>query len=599
MTSMLWSFRREILGRVLRDFRRCTAALLLLGVAYACKAGNQDSLPAQDPPAPPVATAPRPQANQAPAAGQEPEKSILQQAAAAAAVEDFNGALNLLDRIRAESAGDPEFWLAIGAYSFALGQQRLAEGASQVAFLFADAAEAYHAAAKLDAASLPAWSGAVRAEYAQGALDAAWSAGENYRTRAGAAADPAVLVEIGRIGLGVTIAEIQAGRPAPAAARAAESALRDAIAGGDPTAAQPLSDLLAWLGRTADARETLVAALSLAPEDTALFGRLKNLGAAAPADHAVALERVRAAQPRNGTVLWYLGEAHYLAHAAARTGRDFPRAYESLDRAEESFLDAMALRPDYEESCRTWLHLVRTSRGWALREEGRVRDAAQAFVAALEADPTRLEASPDPGSLNLGIYAVVADFFREGLLADARSLLTRVTAVHDGNADWWNNLAFACRDLAVLTQEADDADAAAELFEQSWQAYGRCVALSPGDARLVNDRALISVYYLDHDHELAESELHRAIRLGVEDLAKLPEDVTEEERHRKEEAVGDAWENLAYLDVMRRGRVDRAEDYLTESVNYYPYGLRRGVQTLRREMARLRAAQAGPDDRRP
>ena len=510
---------------------------------------------------------------------------------------DPNAALNRLDELQVAAASDPAFWLLYGEANLRFALDGIASGQAgglQIQGLLADAGRAYQRAAELAPASPDPWIGLLRTRRAAGDATGAWQAGEEAFTRLAPGEDrPDFFEEWGRAGLDLVIQAVQAGEPLPAAADRAAEALERARAPGRRGAAVPLSDLPAWSGRRDGALRVLEEALQETPEDLELLGRLQNLTAEDPAARVRILETLRARWPAAGTPLWYLGAALYHLHQEARTRGDSVAAYEALDRAEEAFQRARALRPDYEATCRQWLHLVRTQRGWTLREEGRVEDAAQAFLHALEADPEMLEPEAEPGSLNLGIYAVTDDFFREGRLKDVRGFLSRVAALHQGNADWLNNLGFACRELGVAAQQAGNQEEAARLFQESWEAYTLCVRARPDDPRFVNDRALIAVYYLGPETwEEAEAELHRAIRLGEEALASLPADVTEEERKTLEEAVGDAWENLAWLDVMRRRRLDRAEDYLEQSVKYYPGADRQGVARLRLEIQRRRQAEA-------
>lgn len=578
MTRMERAFRPD--SRPPGWFAAALASLLHL--AAACQ--SEAPAPREPQPFPPQA--------EAPVAPREADD--LSAARALAASGDLNAALNALDAARSRHGDDPEFWRLYGDTTLAFAAERTAAGERSpglIQALYEDAARAFERAAALAPGSWEPLVGLSRCRRAAGDSQGAWRAA----TAADALADPdpaPLLEELGHAGLSATVDAVRAGQPVPAAARRAEEALRALAGSGDAAATASLSDLLAWRGLRAEAREVLVEALRGAPGDPVLLARLKNLGLADPAAYVADLERVRAAAPGDATLLWYLGEARYQDHLAARGAKDFLRAYEALDRAEECFLASMAAEPEYRESCLQFLHLVRTARGWVLREEGRGGDAARTFLAALDADPERLETRPDPGTLLLGLYTAVGDCFSDGRLEDARWLLRRMTAIHGGNPDWWNNYAFACRELGVAATGRGAPEEARALFEESWQAYGQAVALAPEDPRLVNDRALIAVYHLDHDLDLAESELHRAIGAGTRLLAELAPDSPPERRRALEEAVGDAWENLAYLDVVRRRRGDRAEEYLEQSVRYFPYAQRSGVARLRAALERLRAPSA-------
>ncbi|NQU48956.1 MAG: hypothetical protein HQ519_09950, partial [Planctomycetes bacterium] len=235
-----------------------------------------------------------------------------------------------------------------------------------------------------------------------------------------------------------------------------------------------------------------------------------------------------------------------------------------------------------------WLHLVHTAHGWVYWLEGSIDDAATAFLAALEADPDRLEAEANAESLRLGIYSVEGYFFEESRLDKILAFHSRLFKTYSDNPDWTNNYAFACRDLGVAKAQLGEAEEATKLFQDSWMAYSRTVELAPLDVRLVNDRALISVYYLDEHWDEAERELHRALLLGAEQQQQLAADVPDRERRLLDEAIGDAWENLAYLEVIRRKRIGRSEEFLAESIKHFPFQNRGGVARIRQAIEQLR-----------
>ncbi|RMH02104.1 MAG: hypothetical protein D6702_09590 [Planctomycetota bacterium] len=537
---------------------------------------------------------PSPQEALVPAPAEE-EPDLLAQARAALAAGDTNRALNRIEDSLPDHRDDAAVWQLYGDTLLRFVDESIAAGKADpgvVEGCLYDAEHAFDRVLELQPGSFAAAAGRVRALAARGEAEAAWQAVEAALPLAGDELDPVQARIFGRAGLALTAARVQAGAGVPAAARRAEELLGVAVAAGVEGAVLDLSDLLAWEGLREDARRVLVEHLCARPRDAAAIDRLKNLDAADPAILAADLERVRSRRPDDGFLLWYLGEARFRQQQAAVAAGDFLAAYEAIDRAEECFLQSQALEPDFAASCQEWLFLVRNARGWALWNEGRVDDAAQAFLASLEAAPERLEPEPKPASLRLGIEAVMGHYFaRERDMAKARAFLRRVTALHDGEAMWWNNLGLACRDLAEPRARGGEPveGELLELFEESWAAYTRAVELAPDDPNIVNDRALIAVYYLDHDLDLAESELHRAIELGTRALAGIDREADPEAWQRVDMAIGDAWENLAYLDLMRRRRTDRAEHYLEQSSQHYPWQDRGGVKMLRGVLERLRA----------
>jgi len=93
------------------------------------------------------------------------------------------------------------------------------------------------------------------------------------------------------------------------------------------------------------------------------------------------------------------------------------------------------------------------------------------------------------------------------------------------------------------------------------------VDLRPEHPRSINDRALIAIYYLDEHHEFAVQELHRVISIGEALLAEMDKNVPEAEQRAVDEAVGDAYENLAYYQVFRLNQVGDAEKLLKEATD--------------------------------
>lgn len=514
----------------------------------------------------------------------------------AADTEDLNRALTAMDKASEVLDREPDFWELYGKTSLAFAAAEQARSRSDVLeIMYNDAEYAYRRLRELEPDRASGLYGHIYSLRMVGDFNAAWDAAEDAVVWGASHDMPMELAEeIGRAGLAVVIEALQAGQPVPAAAEAAETHLEMAIAGGRQSAAVPLADLLAWQSRSEASREVLVQALIANPANDIAAGRLKNQ---APGEIlSVAWLRIGRSHPDNPLVQWRLGEALWAKYWVHRNQQDYLLAHESLNRAEDSFLNAMALEASYQGSCQDWLHLIRTARGWVYWLQNLVDDAATAFLAALEADPDRLEPEPAAESLRLGIYSVEGYFFEGQRLDKVRAFHARLFKTYQDNPDWTNNYAFACRDLGVLRAQQGELDDARLLFQESWTAYSRTVELSPYDTRLVNDRALISVYYLDDHWDEAEQELHRAIQLGAQEQSQMPADVPEQERQNLDEAIGDAWENLAYLDVVRRQRTDRAEEYLAQAVKHYPFDERGGVQRIRQVLEQLRNPSAAEAD---
>ncbi len=498
---------------------------------------------------------------------------------------DLEAALVQLDQNTGRYGEDPAFWELYAETTLQLIERELAAGRS-ISFLPADALAAAEQALALEPGRTSARVLLAKTLRLNGDTEAAWTAAEQAWAELDRdQADAAQLEEIGRCGLQRTVQAIQAGEAVPAAADVAAQALQASLARGSRSASLPLFDLRAWQQQWEAAAEAARIGLLTAPPVEVLYERLRGLSGAQRNLQVATLEEVRRARPADALLLWYLGEALFFQGREARTALDTQKAAESYQRAEECFLQAQSAQSDFSASCQDWLHLLRVQQAWTLRDEGRHQEAGALLVEILTAAPARLEPAADPDTLRLAIEAVAADFFRDNDLGGAREFLGAICRVHGNDANWLNNLGLACRDLGVTAAESGDAAGAALLFEESWGAYSRAVELAPEDARIVNDRALIAVYYLDEHWDLAERELHRSIQIGTRQLAELPADVPEAEHRYVDEAVGDAWENLAYLQLVRRHRTEMVEEFLSESVKHFPFERRQGVALLRARLA--------------
>ncbi|MCH2101914.1 MAG: hypothetical protein MK209_08335 [Planctomycetes bacterium] len=509
---------------------------------------------------------------------------------------DRNALLVDLEKEQERFGNQAIYWKTFGGVSLAFAQEQEMRGETQALDMMLNDAEwAYGKALELDTEDIEARRGVVYARRMLGNFTGAWEACQPAIGRGASETLPIWDEELGRVGLALVIEAVQAAAPLPAAAVPAENALGRAIDQGSPAASIALADLLAWQGRGAEGREILIEALIRNPNQADAVGRLQNLTQGDA--QVVAWERIAAANPDTPLVQWRLGEALWNLHWLHRQNRNWFGAHNALDRAESLFLAAKASEPSFASSCTDWLHLVRTAHGWVYWSQSLVDDAADAFLAAIEADPERLEPEPVSESLRLGIYSVDGHYFSQNRLDKARTFHRRLFDTYQDNPDWTNNYAFACREVASTLAQQSKAENAQLVWQESWRAYSRTVELAPNDVRFVNDRALIAVHYLEGDqhHELSEQELHRATRLGKKQLAQLAEDVPERERRLLDEAVGDAWENLAYLDVVRRQRLDRAESYLAEAVKHYPFESRLGVVRIRTELDRLRSENPTSD----
>jgi hypothetical protein len=68
----------------------------------------------------------------------------------------------------------------------------------------------------------------------------------------------------------------------------------------------------------------------------------------------------------------------------------------------------------------------------------------------------------------------------------------------------------------------------------------------------------------------------------------MAEDVPKTEHEYFDMAVGDAWENLAFLNLIRRGEIGDSETYIKNSLKHFPFDKRSGIPPLQAKLEELR-----------
>jgi tetratricopeptide (TPR) repeat protein len=177
---------------------------------------------------------------------------------------------------------------------------------------------------------------------------------------------------------------------------------------------------------------------------------------------------------------------------------------------------------------------------------------------------------------------VVADrHFQKRDLGRCVAIYRRVGAAVPGDVDIANNEGLFCRDHADALggRRGQLTDELRDLYEASYAAYTRASQLDPSNVRLRNDRALILVYSLRRELELAEEILDSAVRDGQRQLDENPPEDSGDLRNLQE-AVGDAHGNLAVL-YFQQERFADARKAAAKSLEYYPFQRRAGAGLLR------------------
>lgn len=395
---------------------------------------------------------------------------------------------------------------------------------------------------------------------------------------------------------------------APELAASAEDALERLLGRtpADPWAWSTLSDLAEWEERLDDARAALERGLDREPADAGLLERLARVcrKAGGSAAAVAALDARAARDPGSALVRWYaalerfeLATAGLLERFAAEgappgSNEDLAAGYA---RAEEEFRRAREAEPAYEDACRGYEVMCRAGAGWAAYQDERLEQAETAFLSMDAVVPRGLEWKIEGRILSGvdGLHLVGTRYNDREDWASAARVYDELHAYQPEVAVWANNAGFFHRDAAVALEQrarrlcaaahgepadaellaqsglgpdaspaalAARADALAEDaragMQESWRAYRDAARLAPDDVRIVNDAALVLVYYLHTDIDEAERMLRRCVALGEAQLADPA--LEDDARWELKNAWGDAWQNLGLLCAVYRDDPEQA-----------------------------------------
>ncbi|MEW6071938.1 MAG: tetratricopeptide repeat protein [Planctomycetota bacterium] len=395
----------------------------------------------------------------------------------------------------------------------------------------------------------------------------------------------------------------------------------------DPAVWGRLADLYVWEGMLDDARGVLERGLDRTPRDEGLLARLDDVanraGGAAAAVSAFAAFNAR--HPEIALGVWHQALASFrvdVASVMAAFGEGYqpPPDPEELPRAiartEELFRACRDLEPSYAEACRGYEVMCRDALGWVRYSEGRHDEAVAAFrsMDELVENGMTWELQGQLLSGVMGVHFCAKARGDAGELGAAGELYEGLARTQPEDANWANNAGFFLRDaaveieaaarrigaaargevadeetLATLREEAgidaalagtpaekDALRAAANarvaaaraLMERSRDAYRRAAELAPTDVRIVNDAALVLVYYLQTDLDLAEELLLRCVAMGEEQLRDA--ELGADQRFEIANAWGDAHENLGVLYAVHRRDAQRAIPWFERAAEIGP-----------------------------
>lgn len=501
---------------------------------------------------------------------------------------DYDSALLALDEVAKELRGYAPFHRLMGIWSLRYGEQARRRGgaATQVDGLLADAVRHLSKAVELDGEPIEPRLWLARAYHARGEHTKAAEEAERLLShiRASGGASEDVLARTHRI---VAISRAhgyvkskQEGREDPAALRAARSSFRFLADHRrlDVEVVRARANLELWADSPRQAFDVYVAALGQLPEAVEILGGLVDL-AAEQRRSREAVDVLASREDPLGT--WYRGKARFYAACEHRNAGDRDAALAALRAAQADFDRAMAANPDYRASSTQWKALCLGLAGYLWLQAEESTKAEEAFLAAARLDPSRITAEvAGPGnSIRRGIVLLADRFYRKGDLATAERIYRRATTAAPEDVDLANNHGLIARDLGVRLESAGDKEAARKMFEASYASYTRAAKLQPDSIRLRNDRALLLIYHLGRDLDLARELLEGAIAEGEQRLRGLPPDEPRELAELKE-AIGDCWQNLGYYLMRHTSDREGARRALEKALTYPPYRERDALRHL-------------------
>ena len=369
-----------------------------------------------------------------------------------------------------------------------------------------------------------------------------------------------------------------------------------------------LAGLLEWEGNGPEARDILRNALSLMPNEQALHTTHARLCRMIGGFEEVvsAYAHFLKEHPDSALGGWYYAvDSFELALAGLNADQD---AREQFKAAEEAFMLCRNQESSYTESCLGYEVMCRAGAGLSMFKAGEVAAAQRSFLSMEELFKGGLSWKIEGRMLSGLAYLdyVVGHHYQRQLdeelpanerlasLLEAATLASFLHGYAPGDGRRANDAGFLNRDAGVeLEREArrvlraslaaaEDATAleerASSLYSlarghmnASADAYAVAAMLLPNDARVVNDTGLILTYYLQRDLDKATQHHMNAIKVGKAQLEAVAAGTAEEDKDTIT-AVGDAYQNLGYLELTLRGASGSAREWFKQCVAFDPVG---------------------------
>jgi tetratricopeptide (TPR) repeat protein len=328
-----------------------------------------------------------------------------------------------------------------------------------------------------------------------------------------------------------------------------------------------------WGGAPAEAVNLWARALKQKPDDAALVAGLTDTAIAA----SQAATAVAALEHRSDAVgQFYLGKARFhQAHELYLSGKH-AEAQAQLDAAKQDFERSMAQNRDFAQNCKQWIALTLGKKGCVACAAEKYDDAEKWLIESARMSPDHVGETLGGADTTARGILLVADHYRKTDLDHVVRVYRQ--ALSDYADDKWldilNNLGLFARDHGNALERSGKKDEAMKLYEESYAAYSKAQPLDPTNVRLRNDRALMLIYHLHREWDLAKELLDTAIADGEQQLKEHPPE-HEQAKLDLEEAIGDCYENLALWHLSHSKDAAAAKAAALRSMDYHP-GKNRG-----------------------
>ena len=358
-------------------------------------------------------------------------------------------------------------------------------------------------------------------------------------------------------------------------------------------AAADLGNLLLWKGDKKGAALALAKWLSAAPPETQVLTALLNAARAGAAkESTAALKPLLKARPKDPLLLWYMGAFLCEAGDQARRVGAWEEARKDYEEAVKASRSSARLRSTYAASAQQYIVRALSGLGYVARAQKDVDKAADYFLQALKENPalkdTRDALQETPARGILYVTDDLKSTNQPDKVLKAVMIYKKALEYVPNESAWGNNMGLFARDLGTYLWAKKKKEEAKKLFELSLWGYEKALAVEPDNPRLLNDLALILVYHLKRDLGRAEKLLEKAVKVGE---AKMKALGTKDPNQKQflDEAVGDAWQNLGKLALLKKD-LDGAEKAYKESLKHYSPNNRAEVRRELKLLAVYRAA---------